>query len=194
MAPVYSPGQARQKGERLACPTSTLAPNMTTSIIQDYVPNEYSNDPMRQNETEPNSTFGRGVDGDKQLEYLPKLATMPEDPPFRKPQVAEHEHGNNTMGGLGVALLQHKVDSRSGVQGRVQAHPLSGYRPGPDDGADCFGEADLGLGPGLLHWPSPEQGHGYADSRVYKLKGQGPAPFLTPGPHRHKLVPSGSQG
>lgn len=167
---------------------------MTTSIIQDYVPDKYSNDPTRQIGTESDSKLGGEVDGDKQIEFLPKFASMADLSTIRKPQVSEHEHGTNAMSGLGAALLHHNVDGRSGVQGRVQAYSLLGYRPGPDKGTDSFGETDLALGPGLLHWPSPEQGHGYADSRVYKLKGQGLAPFLTPGPHRHKLVPSGNQG
>lgn len=42
----------------------------------------------------------------------------------------------------------------------------------------------------MMHWPSPpELGHGYAERRVHKqLAGQGPAPFLTPGPHRGRML------
>lgn len=42
----------------------------------------------------------------------------------------------------------------------------------------------------IMHWPSPEQGHGYAERRVHKqLVGHGgPAPFLTPGPHRGRML------
>lgn len=162
------------------------------SIIQDYVPDEYAKNSMDQNDAKGAPMSEGAVEGAKHLKHLkqqgPKLTTMPENPTFQKEEVVEYGpdgHDNVAMSGLGVALRGDNVNDRSGV---------SEYRHDPDDGADSSGDADLGLGPGVLHWPFPGPGHGYADGRVYKLQGQGPAPFLTPGPHRHKLIPCGSQG
>lgn len=169
-----------------------MAANMTTSIIQDYVPDEYANNQIRHIERDTSGRWVKGVDGEKQQNYSRRLATMPEDgattpyPPSRTSEDVEREDGVGGMSGLGVALLRHDVDNSSVVGGTSSASlKASRNKQSPDYNADLFGATALG---------SPEQGHGYADGRVHKLKEHGPAPFLTPGPHGHKLVRSGSQG
>lgn len=163
------------------------------SIIQDYVPDEYANTSMGRNEAKCAPTSGGAVEGVKHGKHMKqqghKLTTTPEHPTFQKEEVeyGRDGHGNVAMSGLGVALGEHNVNDQSGAS-QCRQDPVT------DDSADSSGDADLGLGPGVLHWPFPGPGHGYADGRVYKIQGQGPAPFLTPGPHRHKLIPCGSQG
>lgn len=177
---------------------------MTTSIIQDYVPDEYEKG--RQTEKHIAAARTPATEEETHHEYCPKLATMPEDG-VTASDAAVREYGQQggvegqgdgagAMSGLGVALLQHSVDNPSASGATVEGYSSMSYgqRRGIDaDRADEV-DADVGPGPDVLHWPSPEQGHGYADKRVHKLPGQGPAPFLTPGPHRHKLVRGGRQG
>lgn len=90
----------------------------------------------------------------------------------------------------GASRLTGAVDSygqHAGVQAQVDcAVGNAPVRSG------AFMEADVPdqdvVGADTVHWPSPELGHGYAERRVHKLVGQGPAPFLTPGPHRGRML------
>lgn len=183
-------------------PSTSTAPNMTTSIIQDYVPDQYENDHLRNEEEDATAAMRtRAIQGETHYEFSPRLPTMPEDraTAARNPVGGQgHEgrtggQGDGAMSGLGAALLQHNVETNASISGVIQARSSSSRRQ-LDDGAINVAEEDLESGPELLNWPTPEQGHGYADKRVHMLVGQGPAPFLTPGPHRHKLVPGGREG
>lgn len=179
---------------------------MTTSIIQDYVPDEYEGDEARQGQegTDSGSTRTRALEGETHQEYWPRLASMPEDgatAPSTPGGVYDQEGPTETRGdtvggasGLEIALLERDVDEpvSSGATIETRTQASSGRQRGRVGGN--IDDPELGLGPDVLHWPSPEQGHGYADKRLHKFGGQGPAPFLTPGPHRHKFVPSGRQG
>lgn len=87
----------------------------------------------------------------------------------------------------GAALPSRKVDSYShhgGVQARHAPAGSEAYVEAATSDRDAAAATDM------MHWPSPpELGHGYAEKRVHKqLVGQGPAPFLTPGPHRGRAL------
>lgn len=162
---------------------------MTSSIIQNYVPDVYVDD-RAHDERGPTTSSARGVGCDRLQAHSQKTsvtqgnhATSAIVGPVES---SGQDYGAGAMSGLGVALLQRGVDKPPIVRATACKSP--------NKDANDSDLTDIGLDPGLQHWPSPEQGHGYADNRVHKLTGQGPAPFLTPGPHRHKLVPSRSQG
>ncbi len=144
--PITLP-QASQYGQT-STSSSSLAPNMTTSLIQDYVPRD-----------ERHSTAGVEMNHTK-------LASTPED-------------GVSGIGCYDSGQRQHArvLGSEAFAEGSTpEQHPAVA--------AAAAAAADM------MHWPSPEQGHGYAERRVYKqLVGQGgPAPFLTPGPHRGRML------
>lgn len=183
---------------------------MTTSIIQDYVPHDYEHAGVLHDEHEGDATAPSPAaaptvaavaavsGGETSHEQWPRLATMQEDGTMaagtgtngysssRAAGMERQRFSTGVTGGVEVALL-----SDSGTA--LDAHAPRDSQHRRND-AGTVDEANLGQGPDVLHWPSPEQGHGYAHKRVNKLLGQGPAPFLTPGPHRHKLVPGGRQG
>ncbi|CBJ29505.1 conserved unknown protein [Ectocarpus siliculosus] len=110
--------------------TVTAAPDMTTSLIPDYVTDEYERNAAasRMPATEVNHDW-------------PKLPSTPED-------------GASVPDGAVDAYGQHAGN-------KVSKENTS-----------------------MMHWPSPELGHGYAEKRTHIGPRQGPAPFLTPGPHR----------
>ena len=181
----------------------SVTPNMTSSIIQDYVPDEYDNDQLRQDLQDSKGIIARGAEGEVHLDYRPRLATTPEDATMasRSPidgnqqggRVGQHVDEHGMISRLG-ALLQHDIDP-SIPGATIGTNNRSSFDPSRSRSRDAYnmGEVDLEPGPDVLNWPSPQQGHGYAAKRVANLTGQGPAPFLTPGPHRHKLVPSRRQ-
>lgn len=193
--------KAYQQGRLANNPDTSTAPNMTTSIIQDYVPDEYGDDQLRDEEEDITAMRARAVEGESSYEYSRRLPTMPEDrvTAARNPVVGQDDderidgQEDGVLSGLGVALLQHHVEANASSTGAIQTRSSSNRRH-LDDGAINVAHKDLGLGPELLNWPTSEQGHGYADKRVRMLVEQGPAPFLTPGPHRHKLLPGGREG
>ncbi|CAM9129809.1 unnamed protein product [Ectocarpus fasciculatus] len=109
--------------------TNTLnaAPDMTTSLIPDYVTDEY----------ERNAAASRMPAAEVNHDW-PKLPSTPED---------------------GAS--------------------------GPDGAVDAYSQpAGNKVSKENMMWPSPELGHGYAEKRTHIGPRQGPAPFLTPGPHR----------
>lgn len=169
---------------------------MTTSIIQDYVPDQYEKNQPRHNGGDFTAPRTLTVEGEI-ADYWPKLATMPED--------AAAERGlTRNIGGSGekermnthgdeldeVGELEKIKSSARAIQ---QAHaPFRKLLQRGDD-AQNIDEADIEVGRDVMYWPSPEQGHGYTHKRIHKPITQGLAPFLTPGPHRHKLVPGGRE-
>lgn len=89
----------------------------------------------------------------------------------------------------GAAVPSRTVDSyghHAGVQARNVPAGAEAYAEAaiPDRDAAAAAATDM------MHWPSPpELGHGYTERRVHKqLIGQGPAPFLTPGPRRGRML------
>lgn len=172
---------------------------MTSSIIQDYVPDEYEGEHLRHDMRE---SVGIAVGGETHQDYRPRLATTPEDA-TRRPLGGDQQ--SNRIGQLesdrqeGVngpgALPQRNVDSVT-----PRATIGERYRTNLETPPSCdrkeVQEGNGGLAPDAIHWPLLEQGHGYAAKRcpTSNVTGQGPAPFLTPGPHRHKLVPTTRQG
>eukprot|EP00903_Cladosiphon_okamuranus_P019934 g18320.t1 len=139
--------------------SSSLAPNMTTSLIQDYVPQDY----------ERNSTVARTPGMETNRDWpRPRLPRTPED---------------------GAAV----VDSHghhAGVQARTAPTGSEAYIEAATPDRDAAAAAAAATDMDTMHWPSPpELGHGYIERRVHKhLVGQGPAPFLTPGPHRGRKL------
>ncbi|CAM9140332.1 unnamed protein product [Ectocarpus sp. 13 AM-2016] len=110
--------------------TLTAAPDMTTSLIPDYVTDEY----------ERNTAASRMPAAEVNHDW-PKLPSTVED-------------------------------GASGPDGAVDTY-------GQHAGKKVSKENTS-----TMHWPSPELGHGYAEKRIHVGPRQGPAPFLTPGPHR----------
>ena len=183
--------------------TSSLAPNMTTSIIQDYVPHDY----------EHTGILRDGHEGEAPAPAPSPAAAVMVMAVARGEKSDDHWQEDGAMaagagadaysfnGGAGVDRQRCNTDFTgglaiplpSGLGAAIDAHARKDSQHRRDD-AGTTDEANIGQGPDVLHWPSPEQGHGYAHARVNKLLEQGPAPFLTPGPHRHKLVPGGRQG
>lgn len=177
---------------------------MTSSIIQDYVPDEYEGEHLRNDVRE---SVGTAVGGETHQDYRPRLATTPEDAthPSRKANRLRPLGGDqqsNRMGQLegdrrdGMngpgALTQRNVDNvtpRATIGERYRTNLET-----PPSRETEVQEGSVGPAPDAIHWPLLEQGHGYAAKRASNVTGQGPAPFLTPGPHRHKLVPSTRQG
>lgn len=144
--------------------SSSLAPNMTTSLIQDYVPQDY----------ERNYAAARipGMETNRDLSR-PRLPSTPED-------------------GAAAAVPTRTVDSyahHAGVQARNAPAGSEAYVEAATPDHDAVA-ASATAATDMMHWPSPpELGHGYAERRVHKqLVGQGPAPFLTPGPHRGRML------
>lgn len=130
---------------------------MTTSLIQDYVPDEYER------------TTAAGRTPAEEMNRDPRLPSTPEDGALRL---------NGTIDSYGQqAGVQPQVDCAMGNAPASSGAYIEADMPDQD-----VGEADM------MHWPSPELGHGYAERRVHKLVGQGPAPFLTPGPHRGRML------
>lgn len=130
---------------------------MTTSLIQDYVPDEYE------------GTTAAGMTPTVEINPDQRLPSTPEDGGSR-PKGAVDSHGHHTG-------VQTQVDCAVGNAPTSSGAHLEADVPDQD-----IGGADT------MHWPSPQLGHGYAERHVHKLVGQGPAPFLTPGPHRGRML------
>lgn len=185
--------QALQHGQTSTSPTPRITPNMTSSIIQDYVPDEYEGEHLRHDVRE---SVGIAVGGDTNQDYRPRLETTPEDatPSSRRllggdqqrkrlgRLEGDHQDG---MSGPG-ALPQRNVDSVT-PRATIGERYRTNFETPPSRDTETK-EGNVGPAPDVIHWPLLEQGHGYAAKRASNVKGQGPAPFLTPGPHRHKLV------
>lgn len=168
-------------------PSASLTANMTTSIIQDYVPDTYSNDrPLHDNK--------KGKSSHEHQSSPINGAPVSHEAVENRNQTWDHEEGAGSTSRLGVALHKPALNSDAIIRPSEAVDSSMGFKPDVDKEDSSIGDAEGGLGLGLMNWPSPGQGHGYGAKDVNKVKWQGPAPFLTPGPHRHKLVPSPSQG
>lgn len=136
---------------------------MTTSLIQDYVPQDY----------ERNFAAARTPGMEMNRDWpRPRLPSTPED---------------------GAAVPSRTTESyghSAGVQARHAPAGSEAYVGAATPDGDGTAAASDAAATDMMHWPSPpEQGHGYAERRVHKqLVGQGPAPFLTPGPHRGRML------
>lgn len=165
---------------------ASLGTNVTSSIIQDYVPETYTNEQLLHDMPESRSSNEHPYLGDLEPARRDERPTVPlptgEVMPGRRVYDSVRDPTNRTDGAAQQTTEAGEMPSFSSEYGDKanQEGGVSG-----DEGYD--------LNAGLLNWPSPKQGHGYAAKRVQKPKGQGPAPFLTPGPHRHKLVTSPTQ-
>ena len=190
---------------------------MTTSIIQDYVPHDYEHTVGLRDEHEgdapgpspspaaasPTVTAVAAVSGgETSHEQWQRLATMQEDGAMAAGTGTDGSDGYSSSRGTGLERQRFCTDATGGLEialpsdsgAAIDPHSRIDLQHHRHDDAGTVDEANPGQGPDVLHWPSPEQGHGYAHKRGNKPLGQGPAPFLTPGPHRHKLLPGGRQG
>lgn len=148
--------QAYQRGHT-GNERTNLTPDMTTSLIQDYVPDKY----------ERNTSSGRTPSSEVNRDS--RLSSTPEDTPSR-PDGPVDSYGEH-------AQVQGRKDYDVG-----NAPASLGAHVEADTPVQDAGEHDT------MHWPSPDSGHGYTERRVNRHAGQGPAPFLTPGPHRGRML------
>lgn len=146
--------------------SSSLAPNMTTSLIQDYVPQDYKNTSIAAR-TEVNRDWPRS-----------RLPSTPEDSAARASRTAD-SYGRH------AGMQAHNV--RADPDAYIEAATPN------DDTVTAAAASAAATATDMMQWPSPpELGHGYAERRIHKqLVGQGPAPFLTPGPHRGRMLRQG---
>lgn len=169
---------------------------MTESIIQDYVPDAYGDSQLRRDEGERMSPVDKQTaSGSKPARD--RGASITSQGATERPEQARQFEGvtpQMAQSGSRHEVQHSTVNIPSHAESSETASSSSGWRRDEEQGVLDPGEGDQGVDPALSNWPSPGQSHGYASKHAHMLKGQGPAPFLTPGPHRHKLVPSPSEG